>query len=189
MAELLSASNESFTLLVGVVIFVLLLVTVSRVLKEIPLFEGKASAAIAAICVSLLSLIGMFRFLGPGVRPQAVSEEPGGDGTNLDFILLPYAALGVAIVLLAIYLFVAKHLGKGGPKDSLSRAKDGTETTFRPDPGKSDKPAKRNIGKKRRGSTVIQQQPPSSMPPDRLPKKRVRQSDICRETESDRTRL
>ena len=97
----------------------------------------------------------MFRFLGPGVRPHAVSESASGDGTNLDFILLPYAALGVAIVLLAIYLFVAKHLGKGRPKASLSRAKDGTETTFRPDPGKSDKPADGRVGKPHTGSMVI----------------------------------
>ena len=117
MGTSLLTLTEPFLALVGIAIFALVWVVVHRTLKEMHFFEGKATIAIVATCVSLLSVMGMFRFLGAGVGPHSVSEEAGGQGTNLDFVLLPYAALGIAIVLLAHYLSGAKLLRNGKPKD------------------------------------------------------------------------
>ena len=186
MEKSLLALNETLLPLVGIAIFVLVWMVVYRTIKEVPLFEGKATAAILATCVSLLSVMGMFHFLGAGVGPHSVSEKAGGEGTNLDFILLPYAALGIAIVLLSLYLYGAKLLGKGKPKDPLGHAEDRTESVFQPDPGKGDKPAEWKVGKAHGGSMMSQDNCPSPQPTDRLLGKRGHHSDVRKKTNSNR---
>jgi hypothetical protein len=185
MEKSLLALNEPFLPLVGIAIFVLVWVVVHRTFKEVPLFEGKATAATMATCVSLLSVMGMFHFLGAGVGPHSVSEKAGGQGTNLDFILLPYAALGIAIVLLSLYLYGAKLLGKGKPKDPLGHAEDRIESLF-PYSCKGEKPAEWKVGKAHRGSMMIQDNCPSPQPTDRLIGKHGHHSDARKEIKSDR---
>lgn len=186
MEKSLLALNESFLPLVGIAIFVLVWVVVHRILKEVPFFEGKATAAIVTTCVSLLSVMGMFHFLGAGVGPHSVSEKAGGQGTNLDFVLLPYALLGVAIVLLSLYLYGARLLRRGKPKDSLGHAEDRTESAFQPYPFKSDKPAEWKVGRARRDSMMSQDNCPSPPPANRLMRKDGHHSDARKEIKSDR---
>ena len=186
MEKLLLALNETFLPLVGIAIFVLVWVVVYRTFKEIQFFGSLASIATMATCVSLLSVIGMFHFLGAGVGPDSVSEKAGDQATNLDFILLPYAALGITIVLLALYLSGAKLLRRGKPKDSLGPVEDRTESAFQPYPCKGDKPAEWKVGKAHRGSMMIQDNCPSPPPTDRLMGKHVNHSDDRKEIKSDR---
>ena len=186
MGKSLLALNEPLLPLVGIAIFVLVWVVVHRTFKEVPLFEGKATTATLATCVSLLSVMGMFHFLGAGVGPHSVSEKAGGEGTNLDFILLPYAALGIAIVLLALYLSGAKLLRNGKPKDSLGHAEDRTESVFQPYPCKGDKPAEWKVGKAHRGRMMIQDNCPSPQPTNKLMGKHMHHSDARKEIKSDR---
>jgi len=186
MGKSLLALNEPFLPLVGIAIFVLVWVVVHRILKEIHFFEGLASIAIVATCVSLLPVMGMFHFLGAGVGPHSVSEKVGGEGTNLDFILLPYAALGIAIVLLALYLSGARLLRNSKPKNSLGHAEDRTESVFQPYPCKGDKPAEWKVGKAHRGKMTIQDNCPSPPPTNRLMGKHVHHSDARKEIKSDR---
>lgn len=164
MEELPLGLNDTLPLLVGIVIFVLLSVIFFRTLKEVPLFEGRAAAGMVAMYTSLLSVMSMFHFLGAGVGPHSVSEKTGSVGANLDFILLPYAALGIAIVLLALYLAGAKLLRNGKPKDSLGHIEDRTASVFQPDPSKGDKPAEGKVGKAHRGRMAIQNNCPGPQP-------------------------
>jgi hypothetical protein len=186
MEKSLLTLTEPFLALVGIAIFVLVWVVVHRTLKEMHFFEGKATIATVATCVSLLSVMGMFRFLGAGVGPHSVSEEAGGHGTNLDFVLLPYAALGIAIVLLALYLSGARLLRNGKTKDSLGRAEDRTESVFQPYSGKGDKPAEWKVGRPHRGSMMSQDNCPSPPPTDRLLGKHGEKSDVRKKTNSNR---
>jgi len=161
---------------------------VHRTFKEIKFFGSLASIATMATCVSLLSVMGMFHFLGAGVGPYNVSEKAGGQGTNLNFMLLPYAALGITIVFLALYLSGAKLLRNGKPKDSLAHAEDRTEWVFQPYPGKGDKPAEWKVGKVHGGSMMIQYNCPSPPSTDRLMGKHVHHSDARKEIKSNRTK-
>jgi len=115
-------------------------------LRGVSFFGSKPVEAIVATCVSLLSVIGIFRFLGTGNETYNVSEKIGGDGTNFDFVLMPYAALGIIIILLFVYLFADKLLGNDKPKKSLSDAERRTESVFQSDLGKGDRPVEENFG-------------------------------------------
>lgn len=86
-------------------IFTILFTTISMALKQASFFKGKIST-IVALCVSLLSVIGMLRFLG------LANGESSRSGRNFDVILLPYAALGIAVLLLLLIAFLLKIFRK-----------------------------------------------------------------------------
>lgn len=90
-----------------VAIFILLFVVIHRVLKEVSFFKG-ATAVIVVLCVSLLSVIGLPQLVAGGDGIQNVNDNEGRAGGILDFILIPYAALAVAILLLLLLRFIAK---------------------------------------------------------------------------------
>lgn len=186
MEKSLLALTELFLPLVGIAIFVLVWVVVHRALKEMQFFKGKATIAIVATCVSLLSVMGMFHFFGAGVGQHSVSDKASGQGTNLDFVLVPYAALGIAIVLLALYLSGAKLLRKGKSKDSLGHAEDRAESVFQPYPGRGDKPAEWKVGKSHRGKVITQNDCRSPQRTDGLLGKHGHHSDVRKEMNSNR---
>ena len=88
-------------------IFVILFVTILKVLKEVSFFKGN-TAVIVALCVSLLSIIGLSQLVAGGNSLQEVNNNVGRTGSILEFILLLYAALGIAILLLLLLRFIAK---------------------------------------------------------------------------------
>ena len=88
--------------LIGIAIFVILLAVIYNTLKENSFFPGKTCLPVSA-CVALLCIIGLKQFLAP-----APNEDSG-----FDFILLPYAALAISILLILLLLFF-QRLGKGG---------------------------------------------------------------------------
>jgi hypothetical protein len=186
MEKSILALNGLVPLVAKIAIFVLLWVVIFESLKMASFFRSKAVEAIVATCVSLLSVISMFRFLGAGNGTYNVSEKTGGDGTNLDIILLAYAALGVAIVLLSLYLFAGKFLGNDKPNKSLRDAERRTESAFQSDMSKGDRPAEENFGKafKERGMARDNSRRPK--PIDRPMGERVHQSDIHKKTKSNK---
>ena len=186
MENLILSLNEPLLPLAGIVIFVIIWVVVYRTFKEAQFFGSQSSTALIATCVSLLAVMGMFNFMGAGLESNSVSEKTGGEGTNLDFILLPYAALGITIVLLALYLFGSKLLGKGKSKDPLDYSENRTQSIFQPDPTKWDKPAEWKVEKAHRVKMMIQDNCPASQPTDRLMEKHLNHSDDRKKTKSDR---
>ena len=178
--------NDTTLFLVGMTISLLVWMVVFMTIEKIHFFKNQASTAVIATFVSMLSGIGILLFLGSGVGPHNVPEKASGEGTNLDFILLLYAALGIAIVLIAFFRFGVTFLQKVQPKGSLGHAEDLTKSVFRPNPGKGDKPAIEKAGKSHGGSVMIQDNCPSLPPTNRLMGKRVHHSDARKETNSNR---
>ncbi len=108
-------SNVGWTVLVLTgTIFVLLLVVNLKVLKQIPTFHEHAS--ILAVCVTILEMFSL---------RQRLNEE----NFRVNFILLPYAALAVSVLLTLLLLLLTWLLrGKKGqdpPHRFFSAQKDG----------------------------------------------------------------
>jgi len=186
MEKSLLALDRFMPFVVGSAVFALLLVMIFKALQETSLFRGKVATAIVSACVALLSVIGMFRFLGARDETHNVSEKIGGDGTNLDMVLLPYAVLGIAIILLAIYLFASKLLGSDKPKKPLHNAERRAESAFQLDLGKGDRSAEEHLGKALKEMAMTQNKSRSPKLTNRLLRERVDQSDTSKETKSNR---
>ena len=92
-------------LLVGVAIWAILFVVILEVLKKASPFSDWATYVIA-VCVSLLSVIGMHRMLSGASSHSAGTDEKDPFG----FLLLPYAAMGIAMLLVLLLLFLRRTL-------------------------------------------------------------------------------
>ena len=105
MNTLMSSLGGMLSLLVGAVIWAILFVVILEVLKKASPFSGWTTYVIA-VCVSLLSVIGMFRFLtgGTGHSGDPDKKDPFG------FLLLPYAAMGIAMLIVLLLLFLRRML-------------------------------------------------------------------------------
>jgi membrane protease YdiL (CAAX protease family) len=101
-------------LLCLVAIFFILVITIYKVLQESSFFKSSAATAVIAICVSLLSVIGMIRFFVTDDTMYVVSNNSVDKHTNLDFILIPYVALGILIILMLLLKFIFKKSEKYG---------------------------------------------------------------------------
>ena len=97
--------HEFILLLSGVAIFTILFVIIHKTLKQISIFQGPA-VVIVAICVSLLSVIGLSRFFV--ITDVACKTTENRHDITLNFILLPYTALALAIILVLLLSFVSR---------------------------------------------------------------------------------
>ena len=104
MAELAWVNTDWMVFTAAAVILFLILFGVClQVLQRLPLFQGN-SAKVLAVCVALLCLLGLGRMF------TGFKEDTSGSGW--DVILLPYAALALAILFLLILLWAARLRGK-----------------------------------------------------------------------------
>ena len=87
------------------VVFAILFITIFTTLKRASLFGG-GTATIVALCVSLLCIVGLYLFLGPGDKTAAVPLKEDKSGIDLHTILLPYATLAIAMLLALLLLFL-----------------------------------------------------------------------------------
>jgi hypothetical protein len=88
---------------VAVILFLILFAVCLQVLQRVPLFQGN-SAKVLAVCVALLCLVGLGRMF-TGFKKDT-------SGSGWDVILLPYAALALAILFGLILLWAARLRGK-----------------------------------------------------------------------------
>ena len=95
--------HEFMLLLSGMAILTILFVIIHRILKQMSIFQGPA-AVIMAICVSLLSVIGLSRFFV--ITDVTCQTTANRRDITLDFILLPYTALALALILGLIFMLV-----------------------------------------------------------------------------------
>ncbi len=91
-------------------IFIMLLVISFNALRS-ALGFGRMHSFILSVCVSMLSVIGIVRYLND----------------SMEMILLPYAALAVAILLLLLFSFIGRSFK--GSKDRLSNRAGGKNIT------------------------------------------------------------
>ncbi len=121
----------------GVLIFVIIL----KALREYSFFRGR-TAVIVAICVAILSIMGMYELLMSPERPlyrtpcypyeNANKDEDGG----ISVYLVPYAALGVAILLLVL-LLLAHQVVRWIKRQCLCKPTERT-TAQLTDPGRTE---------------------------------------------------
>ncbi len=99
--------------IVLVFIFVILLVVIFKPIKSAFNLDTFPSCVLS-VCVSVLCIIGMSRSLKG----------------SLGIILLPYAALGITILLILLFLFIGKHFKgtKGRLSDYTIRKDDDAQT-------------------------------------------------------------
>jgi len=131
-------------------IFIIMLVVVRKTIKDMSFF-GDTSGWIVAACVAALSVIGLLRFFGtPGQTTHAASEPREGNGA-LDFILLPYVALVICVLVLLAMRMIwpgakPRHPDEGGRNlvvEDKRRVKKGTDdratvsTLRRPEKGQA----------------------------------------------------
>ena len=123
MKEHILMLSESTSLLCLIAIFVLLFVIILKVLRQQSFF-GKNTAIVLSLCVSLLCIIGLSQLFVATEKVGEVSENSRKFSPDLDFILLFYAALAIALLLSPLLWFITKiFLGDKHKKKSkrLSR--------------------------------------------------------------------
>ena len=107
MSNYISPQNIMLVLF-GAAVFVIVLTTVHRTLQK-TLFKGR-TAILMALAVSALCIVGMYQFLGGSVGASSSSNVENKTHVTLNYILLPYVALAVAILLSQLLLFASKIL-------------------------------------------------------------------------------
>ena len=95
--------HEFILFLSATVIFTIIFVIIHKTLKQMSIFQGPV-AVIVAICVSLLSVMGLSRFFV--IADIACKTTENRHEITLDFIFLPYIALALAIILVLLLLLV-----------------------------------------------------------------------------------
>jgi len=97
--------HEFMLLLSGMAIFTIIFVITHKTLKQMSIFQGPTTVLVA-ICVSLLSVIGLSRFFV--IADAACKTTANRHDITLDFIILPYTALAFAIILVLLLSFVSR---------------------------------------------------------------------------------
>ena len=106
MNEYISILPEIMLVLSAVAVFAILFVTILKVLREAGFFKGR-TAVLIALCVALLCIVGLSEFVVPnGLHggPEPTVKTRG----TLDYLLLPYVALAVAILVSHLLVFASK---------------------------------------------------------------------------------
>ena len=126
LTNIFSTTNV-LTIIVSSVVFIILFSVIFKAVFK-NLFEQKFTAAAVSLCVTLLSIIGMHRMLLGG-KDQGNTAGVG-NGPGIDFLLVPYAALGFTILLTLLLLFLLKlvnhnpeihqHLSKDQSPENIS---------------------------------------------------------------------
>jgi uncharacterized membrane protein len=107
MTGQISIEPISLTTLALGAIFVLVFAVTCRAVNRMPLF-GDRDGWITAACVAALSVIGLVRFFGSSGHVTSPAGESRKGGSLLDFVLLPYVALAISIVLVLLLLALGK---------------------------------------------------------------------------------
>lgn len=124
MELLLIISHGRFVMLVLIAVFLIVLAVTFEALKQMSMF-GQSTAFMVAVCVSLLSILGLVQLTTISEVSSQTTHDGHGLHVNLDFILLPYAVLALAIILTLLLRWIAgrsrEHRAKRFEKDTRSR--------------------------------------------------------------------
>ena len=113
MPVLTNPAMAILTLFLGSLIFV----TVLKSLTKWGFFEGWTNPLVA-LCVTALCLMGMYQFIdSPSQRmDQTPDDARSGDTEGFHIVLLPYAALGILILLILPLLTGRSLFSRGKPQ-------------------------------------------------------------------------
>jgi len=116
MNEIVSTLGLLMYILAAVSIFTILFVTISKTLKQTPMFNGGGAVAVA-LGVSLLCMVGLYRTF---VEPAAGTTVSRGHAQPwFEFCLLPYTALALAMLSVLLLLLVRRVLLGNRTKSEL----------------------------------------------------------------------
>ena len=132
--------QDIMLVLFGVAVFVIVLTTVHRTLQK-TLFQGR-TAIVMALAVSVLCIVGMCQFLGTPGDSSSGPETGNKTNVTLNYILLPYVALAVAILLSQLLLFASKIL----PGDKAEAIAKPTEPKLTKPKSAAGRPKKKEPG-------------------------------------------
>jgi len=110
----------------GIAVFVILFSTIHASLKKSQFFQDRSVTAVA-ICATTLCLVGMYQTFFPSGTGQGLSEGGGRPGTRP--LLIPYAALGIAIILMLLRMLLAKLI-RGGKEKKQPKAASPTDFSY-----------------------------------------------------------
>ena len=100
-------NGNLITLIVVIIIGIIVFIVTLDVFRRQMIF-GPFSSFVISLCVSLLSLIGIYRMLMGG-DPSITSSKSISEGKwDVEFILLPYIVLGIMILLIYILSFLTR---------------------------------------------------------------------------------
>ena len=94
----------------GIALFAIIFVTVHRTLCSMPLIQSKITTTIMALSVSVLCLVGIYECLTASSVAHKSIEPENKTNTTLNYILLPYVALAIAIIFSQLLLFTSRIL-------------------------------------------------------------------------------
>jgi amino acid transporter len=106
MKTFILALSEPTTFLCLAAIFIILFAIIAKTLQETSFFQKK-TAVVVALCVSLLCIVGLYQSFFNIDKTHGMSEQSDKNGA-LYFLLFPYTALALAILLLPLLLFALK---------------------------------------------------------------------------------
>jgi NADH:ubiquinone oxidoreductase subunit 5 (subunit L)/multisubunit Na+/H+ antiporter MnhA subunit len=111
MNTVVAMAGVSMAVLCAVPVFVILFAIISRTLRRMPLFDGN-NVIVLALCVTMLCMIGLHRVF---VQPPG-AEAATADDTHrpLDFLLLPYTVMALAMLLAFCFLLLPKVVRSQG---------------------------------------------------------------------------
>jgi hypothetical protein len=187
MQTILLAMNDSLLLVVGIPAFLIVWTMVYEAFKEMPLFYSRVSKVTLATCVALLSIIGIFHYGVPGFGTADGSGDSDTRGRTVHFILLPYAALGLAMVLIALFLYGSRLWPHGRTKAFSGHLEDQGESHGGSAPGRGDWALRDGIAKAHDRRVTDKDTLPGSKPGDRSLVKRSRLKTISDQGKSNRT--
>jgi hypothetical protein len=102
-----SSNLAPMVVLCAVLVFVILFAIILRTLRQIPLF-GRNNVVVLALCVTLLCMLGLHQVF---VQPAGTEAARADDAhRSLDFLLLPYTAMALAMLLALCLLLLHKVL-------------------------------------------------------------------------------
>ena len=104
------AQNPAVNLewLVLVVIFIILLIVITKTLKQTTIFSNRI-ACVLGVCVSLLAVLGIAQQFGSiGTAGNITENGDKAEPNRFIFILIPYTAMALAILLMLLLLAIAR---------------------------------------------------------------------------------
>jgi hypothetical protein len=104
------AVSESVLPVCGIAVFVILFVVIHASLKQSQMFQDRSVTVLSA-CVSLLCVIGMYQTFFTPETGQDLSKSNGHPGVIS--LMVPYAALGIALLAMLLLMLLAKLFGSG----------------------------------------------------------------------------
>lgn len=105
--------------LVLAVVFLIVFVVTYQALQKTKLMENPGAFVLAG-CVALLSVLGLPRLTAVSPPMSSQDRVVAGDNGWIDFVLLPYGALAVALVLVILLAWLSRLLQQHGGRKAIA---------------------------------------------------------------------